>query len=229
LIDYFLACFKNDNVEALQSYEYELESDFLRQLHGIHDVATYFSKMRLSASPILPAHQRGLWGDTFCIRWLPNWLNISVGIWSLTIKTRYLLLNKTTSDNPYCILFHDVDALSGHYEPLLYRKMSICNIEGPRIYLFVISKDLQSQWKQIMDGIDSYGLQLETNVVSSCGDSLFNAIFYLVAAEFDVQSLRIYTIQSFCNAIIGSNEQDFRCLHQHLCPYLVENMLAVGS
>jgi hypothetical protein len=55
LIDYFLTCFKNGDVEALQSYEYELESDFLRQLHGIHDVATYFSNMRLSASPVLPA------------------------------------------------------------------------------------------------------------------------------------------------------------------------------
>jgi hypothetical protein len=39
----------------------------------------------------------------------------------------------------------------------------------------------------------------------------------------------LYTVQSFCNAIIGDNQQDFRCLHQHLCPYLVENMLAVGS
>ena len=125
LIDYFLACFKNGDVEALQFYEYELESDFLRQLHGIHDVATYFSKMWLSTSPILPAHERGIWGDTFCIRWLSNWMNISVGIWSLTRKTRYLLFNKIASNNPYCILFHDANFVSGHYEPLLYIKMSI--------------------------------------------------------------------------------------------------------
>ena len=84
LIDHFLACLENGNVEALESYQYELAFDFLCQLHGIHDVATYFSKMRLSTSPTLPAHERGLWGDTFCIRWLSNWLNISVGIWSLT-------------------------------------------------------------------------------------------------------------------------------------------------
>jgi hypothetical protein len=229
LIDYFLSCFKNGDVEALESYEYELESDFLRQLHGIHDVATYFSKMRLSASPVLPAHERGLWGDTFCIRWLSNWLNISVGIWSLTRKTRYLLFNKTASDNPYCILFHDANVVSGHYEPLLYRKMSICNVEGPHIYLSVICKDLESQWKRILHRIDCHGLQLATNVVSSCGDSLFNAICCLVAVEFDVQSLWLYTVQSFCNAIIGGNQQAFRCLHQHLCPYLLENMSAVGS
>jgi len=42
LIDYFLTCFKNGDVEALQSYEYKLEFDFLRQLHGIQDVTTYF-------------------------------------------------------------------------------------------------------------------------------------------------------------------------------------------
>jgi hypothetical protein len=158
LIDYFLTSFKSGDAEALQSYEYDLEFDFLRQLHGIHDVSTYFSKIRLFASPVLPAHERGLWGDTFCIRWLSNWLNISVGIWSLTRKTRYLLFNKTTSDNPYCILFHDANALSGHYEPLLYRKMSICNIEGPHIYVSVICKDLQSKWKQILHGIDCHGL-----------------------------------------------------------------------
>jgi hypothetical protein len=229
LIDYFLACFENGDVEALQSYEYELESDFLRQLHGIDDVATYFSKMQLSASPVMPAHRRGLWGDTFCIQWLSNWMNISVGIWSLTRKTRYLLFNKTASDNPYCILFHDANALSGHYEPLLYKKMSICNIEGPRIYLSVVCKDLQSQLKWILHGIDCHGLHLARNVVSTCGDSLFNAICCLVAAEFDVQSLRLYTVQSFCNVIIGGNQQAFMCLHQHLCPYLVENMSSVGS
>ena len=72
LIDYFLTCFKNGDVEALQSYEYELESVFFRELHGIHDVSMYFSKMQLSASPVLPAHERGLWGDTFCIWWLSN-------------------------------------------------------------------------------------------------------------------------------------------------------------
>jgi hypothetical protein len=125
LIDYFLGCLKNGDSEALESYEYELESDFLRHLHGIHDVATYFSKMRLSASPILPARERGLWGDTFCIQWLSNWLNISIGIWSLTRKTRYILFNKTACNNPYCILFHDANVVSGHYEPLLYRNFSI--------------------------------------------------------------------------------------------------------
>jgi hypothetical protein len=186
LIDYFLGCLKNVNTKALESYEYELEYDFLWQLHGIHYVATYFSKMWLSTSPIRPTHERGIWGDTFFIWWLSNWLNISNGIWSLTRKTRYLLFKKTASDNPYCIVFHDPNVVSGHYEPLLYRKMSICNVEGAHIYLSLICKDLESQWKWIMHHIDYHGLQLATIVVSSCGDSLFNAFCCLVAAEFDV-------------------------------------------
>jgi hypothetical protein len=158
LIDYFLACLKNGDAEALKSYEYELESNFLRQLHGIHDVAMYFSNMRLSVSTTLSAHERGLWGDTFFIWWLSNWINISVGICSLTIKRRYLLFNKGASHNPYFILFHDSNGISGHYEPLLYRKMSTRNVEVAHIYLSFFCKDLELQWGQIIHRIDSYGL-----------------------------------------------------------------------
>jgi hypothetical protein len=80
-----------------------------------------------------------------------------------------------------------------------------------------------------MHHIHSHGLHIATTIASSCGDSLFNAIFYLVATEFDVQSLRLYTVQSFCNAIIGGNQQAFNCLHQHLLPYLLESMSTIGS
>jgi hypothetical protein len=138
LIDYFLGCLKNGDVEAFELYQYKLVSNFLFQLHGIHDVTTYFSKMRLFTFAIIPAHERGLWGDTFCIWWLPKWMNISIGIWSLIRETIYLLFNKIASCDPYCILFHDDNPVSGHYEPLLYRKLSICNIGGPHIYLSLI-------------------------------------------------------------------------------------------
>jgi hypothetical protein len=107
--------------------------------------------------------------------------------------------------------------------------MSIRNVEESHIYFSLICKDLELQWKQIMHRIDCHGLQLATTVVSSYGDSLFNAICCLVAVEFNVQSLRLYTVQSFCNAIIGGNQQDFRCLHEHLSPYLLQNMPAIGS
>ena len=59
-IDYFLGCLENGDVEALELYQYELAFDFLFQLHGIHYVSTYFSKMRLCAYETLPPHERGL-------------------------------------------------------------------------------------------------------------------------------------------------------------------------
>jgi hypothetical protein len=83
-----LDCLKNGDAKALESYEYILGSDLLWQLHGINDVTTYFSKMWLSASAILPADERGVWGDTFCIWWLSKWFNISIGMWSLTRKKK---------------------------------------------------------------------------------------------------------------------------------------------
>jgi hypothetical protein len=114
LNDHFLVCLENGDVEALESYQYKLAFDFLCQLHGIHYVTTYFSKMWLSGYATLLAHERGLWGDTFCIRWLSKCMNISIGIRALIRKTRYLLFNKIASRDPYCILFHDAIPVSGH-------------------------------------------------------------------------------------------------------------------
>jgi hypothetical protein len=57
---------------------------------------------------------------------------------------------------------------------------------------------------------------------------MFNEIFYLIATELDVHSLCLYTVQSFCNAIIGGSQHEFNCLHQHLLPYLIESMSTIG-
>jgi hypothetical protein len=124
LIDHFLVCLRNGDVEALESYQYELASDFLYQLHIIRDVETYLSKMRLAASSNVNENERGLWGDAFCIRWLARWLNISITVWSLTRKTRYLHFNRNANGDPCCILLHDANLVSGHCEPLLYKKPS---------------------------------------------------------------------------------------------------------
>jgi hypothetical protein len=78
LIDHFLVCLSNGDAEELESYQYELASDFLYQLHRIHDVETYFSKLRMSVSSNVNENERGIWGDTLCIRWLEKWLNISI-------------------------------------------------------------------------------------------------------------------------------------------------------
>jgi hypothetical protein len=77
--------------------------------------------------------------------------------------------------------------------------------------------------------IHCHGLQIVTIVLSSCGDSLFNEIFYLVATYFDVLSLQLYTIQSFFNASIGGIQQAFSFFHQQLSPYLLENVPTIVS
>jgi len=112
-------------VEALESYSYELAPEILHRLHGIHDIDTYFHRMQLPASQNNGESESGLWGDTFFIRWLAKWLGISIGIWSVKNKTRYLLFNGSASNCPYSVLFDDTNPLSGHYEPLLYNKICI--------------------------------------------------------------------------------------------------------
>ena len=50
LIEHFLFCLNNNDVEAIESCQYEIASDFLYELHGITDIDTYLRKMRCSAS-----------------------------------------------------------------------------------------------------------------------------------------------------------------------------------
>jgi hypothetical protein len=67
MIYHFLVCLHNGNVDALESFQYELASEFLYQFHGINDVGMYVSNIQLSAYANQPENERGLWGDTFCI------------------------------------------------------------------------------------------------------------------------------------------------------------------
>jgi hypothetical protein len=94
MVDHFLLSLNHGNVDALESFQYELASDFLYQLHDIHDVGVYLSKMWLYASMNQSENERGIWGDTFFIRWLANWLNISITVWVVTRKIRYFLFNE---------------------------------------------------------------------------------------------------------------------------------------
>ena len=100
--------------------------------------------MRLYASTNGVAIEQGLWGDTFCIRWISNWLNISVVVWSLKNTERNFLFNKDANTNPYCILYHDTNSDCGHYEPLLCKRQPAMNIEKSNDYLSLICKDLQN-------------------------------------------------------------------------------------
>ena len=50
MIYHFLLFLHNGNVDALESFQCELTFNFPYQLHGIHDVGMYLSKMCLSTS-----------------------------------------------------------------------------------------------------------------------------------------------------------------------------------
>ena len=125
--------------------------------------------MRLIASLNVNGNERGIWGDTFCIWWLVKWLKISIVVWSLTRKTRYLYFNKDSNIDPYCILFHDANPVCVHYEPLLYKKLSACNFEETNNYLSQICKNLECHWNSIMHRMHSHGLKRAIPNTSSCG------------------------------------------------------------
>jgi hypothetical protein len=134
----------------------------------------------------------------------------------MTRRTRYLYFNKDAAIDPYCILFHDANPACGHYEPLLYKKLSTCNLEEPNAYLSLMCKNLECHWNSMMHKMLTHGLRRAITNTSSCGDSLFVAICYLIAKDFNVQSLRLYIVQSFCNAITSNAPNALHFLHRHL-------------
>jgi hypothetical protein len=65
----------------------------------------------------------------------------------------------------------------------------------------------------------SYGLTRAIPVVSSCSDSLFQALFSLIATEFDEKFLRLYIVQSFLLYIyIGLVGNTTTIKHGHINP-----------
>ena len=87
----------------------------------------YLERMRLSTSTILHG-QHGLWGDTFCIRWVSKWLKIAIAIWSTTTKQKYLHFNNNITKHTYSILFHDKNPIGGHYKPIISKKYTYLTI-----------------------------------------------------------------------------------------------------
>jgi hypothetical protein len=82
-------------------------------------------------------------------------VNISIVVWSLTRKIKYLHFNRNANTNPYCILFHDANPVSGHDGPLLYKKLSRCNLEEYDSYLSLMCKNFKYHWKCIMNKMHS--------------------------------------------------------------------------
>ena len=174
--------------------------------------------------------ERGLWGDTFCIRWLSKWLNIPIGVWSLTMKTRYLFFNHHLDTIPLKNSFHDTDPISGHFEPLLHKKLPRWNFVQ-NYYLSPLWKYLEKHYESIVNEMKIHGLYIAKTTMSKCPNSMFSAICHLIAPEFDEQSLRLYIVQSFCNALMGRNEDALHCLEKHLTNETIQSqtMLQVGS
>jgi hypothetical protein len=78
-------------------------------------------------------------------------------------------------------------------------------------------------------GCIHHGLRRAITNTSSCGDSLFVAICYLIATDFNVQSLRLYIVQSFCNAITSNSPNALHCLHQHLPCNVIHNSEIINN
>ena len=65
------------------------------------------------------------------------------------------------------------------------------------------------------------------NITHEFQNGLFSTIFYLIAIKFDVQSLRLYIVQSFCNEITSGDHNALHCLHQHMGPSAIHNTTIV--
>lgn len=126
LVDYFLHSLHHGSDVASSSFSNELHPSLLYDLHKVADQVTYLRRMRLSATETNSLGESGLWGDTFCIHWLSLWLDTPICIWSLTRKKPYLYFNKDVPHPTISILFHDINPLAGHYEPI-FSRVSIYN------------------------------------------------------------------------------------------------------
>ena len=126
-IDYYMSCLQRGEKDAIDSYNLELNSQTLYDLHKVTSIASYLHRMQLSASPTRGNSEIGLWGDVFCIHWLSKWLNIQECVWSLTRGKKYLHFNSTSHAESYSLLFHDNNPLYGHFEPLVSSKFSFTN------------------------------------------------------------------------------------------------------
>jgi hypothetical protein len=73
-----------------------------------------------------------------------------------------------------------------------------------------------------MNKMHYYGLN-KAITTSNCNNSLFQEICYLIAIDFNLQSLRLYIVQSFCNAIMSGDQNTLLCLHQYPGPGVIHN------
>ena len=60
-IQHFKYCLEKNDQEALASYQHELNTYSLMEMHNVNDPEVYLEQMSKSASSLLPLEDRGLW------------------------------------------------------------------------------------------------------------------------------------------------------------------------
>ena len=147
IIEHFRACLEKQDEEAIRSYELELNSNSLIEMHNVNDPEIYLDKMCKSAVIDILPEDRGLWGDIFCVHWASNWLRRPIRIWSKSQARSYLHFNSTLSTDTYDILFHDENPLAGHFEPLLSKNQidGCSNIEQSKVQKFNMPRTMDGE------------------------------------------------------------------------------------
>lgn len=211
LVDHFLHRLHNGCTTAKSSFELDLHPTMLKDLHNIHDKNTYLHRMRLSATEINGNGETGLWGDTFCLKWLALWLNIPICIWSTTHKVMYLHFNKDACNPTISILFHDTNARVGHYEPVFSRLNTYNFIQTIQTHLPITHCNFNDIWNTIANAFDKLGLCRPTQFATTCDENMFAAIAFLLDVQLDAIDLRLFMAQSLANALIVQNKYALAC------------------
>lgn len=140
-------CISLNTPKALQTLEFELNEDWLYDLHtGVFNAHQYIQRMSLSA------RQGGLWGDFTAIKWVSDYLQRPIYVWSTESGK---LIDKEGSEFQL-ELFHLAFG-SRHFEPieklnqsmpivlpLENTEIEIINLESDNLYEEL---DSQKTWK----------------------------------------------------------------------------------
>lgn len=103
------------------------------------------------------------------------------------------------------------------------------NLDQPNHYLSHVCKYLQIYWKSIVHELKLHQLHRAITSTCNCGDSLFSTICHLIATKFDVQTLRLYIVETFCNAIISKHKDALDCWKIYLTDNVVQDQPMVGN
>ena len=228
-IQHFKYCLQTNDKEALVSYQHELNTYSLMEMHNVNDPEVYLEQMSKSASSLLPLEDRGLWGDMFCIHWLSKWLSIPIRVWSKTKMKPYLYFNSTLVNNTYDILFHDENPLAGHFEPLLCKKQIHMINDHLHTEKTTRYENIDHQWIQIQNRMLANGLERACGFNSADGETSFQTICHLTENEYDAPCLRRVVAQTFSNAIMQNDSFAIKCIERYINIDILKNVPGVAN